>query len=92
MSRIEVDPTGGDDVTYHVEVTEGGSTSRHTVTMSDEDYRRLSGTGVPPDEFVEACFEFLLDREPKESILSKFDVTVISRYFPEFEEEIGGYL
>jgi hypothetical protein len=28
-------------------------------------------------------------REPKESILSQFDVEVIGRYFPEFEREIG---
>ena len=35
---------------------------------------------------------FLLDREPKECILGRFDVTVISRYFPEFERELRRYL
>jgi hypothetical protein len=34
----------------------------------------------------------LLDREPKEAILSRFDVSVISRYFPEFERELPRYL
>jgi len=34
---------------------------------------------------LEAAFRFLLDREPKESILERFDVMVISLYFPEFE-------
>jgi len=34
----------------------------------------------------------LLDREPKESILRRFDVTEISRYFPEFERELPHYL
>jgi hypothetical protein len=34
----------------------------------------------------------LLDREPKESILGHFDVAVISRYFPEFEQELPRYL
>jgi hypothetical protein len=33
----------------------------------------------------------LLDREAKESILQRFDVTVISRYFPEFERELPRY-
>jgi len=33
-----------------------------------------------------------LEREPKESILSRFDVTVVRRYFPEFEDEIRTYL
>ncbi len=37
-------------------------------------------------------FGFLLDREPKESILGRFDVTVIARYFPEFERELPNYL
>ena len=40
----------------------------------------------------QAAFRFLLDREPKESILRRFDVTVISRYFPEFEREFPHYL
>ena len=40
----------------------------------------------------EATFRFLLDREPKESILTRFDVTVIARYFPEFERELPRYL
>ena len=41
---------------------------------------------------VEAAFAFLLDREPKESILARFDLSVISRYFPEFERELPRYL
>lgn len=35
---------------------------------------------------------FLLDREPKESILSVFDMRVIRRYFPEFDDAFPGYL
>ena len=45
-----------------------------------------------PERCLEAAFRFLLDREPKESILRRFDVTVISRYFPEFERELPRYL
>ena len=33
-------------------------------------------------------FEFLLEREPKESILRQFDLPLIGRYFPEYEREI----
>jgi hypothetical protein len=40
-----------------------------------------------PERCLEATFRFLLDREPKESILGRFDATVISRYFPEFERD-----
>ena len=34
-------------------------------------------------------FEFLLEREPKESILARFDLSVIARYFPEYDREIA---
>jgi hypothetical protein len=38
---------------------------------------------------VTESFRFLLEREPKESILGSFDLTVIGRYFPEYEREIA---
>ena len=76
------------DDAFLVRVDEGSSESTHTVTISDEDYERLGSGYGSKEAFLEACFEFLLEREPKESILSSFDVAVISRYFPEFEDEI----
>jgi len=79
--------------TFDVEVREGRGASRHTVTLDDATFTRLAGaTGATAEELVHAVFEFLLEREPKESILSRFDVTVVSRYFPEFEGEIASYL
>jgi len=41
-----------------------------------------------PQEVVHASFEFLLDREPPSAILRRFDLAVIGRYFPEYEEEM----
>lgn len=90
---IEVEPMDDDDpMAFRVQVAEDGSKSQHTVTMGRGTYEALTGGRTPPDETIRGAFEFLLDREPKEQILRTFDVTVISRYFPEFEEEIGGYL
>jgi len=37
---------------------------------------------------VRASFEFLLEREPAASILPRFDLTVIERYFPEWRAEM----
>ena len=37
---------------------------------------------------VRASFDFLLEREPAGSILPRFDVTVIERYFPQWREEM----
>lgn len=77
--------------TFRVEVDEGGSSSEHQVTVDDEDFARLPDR-TTPEELIEASFRFLLDREPKESILSRFKLSVISRYFPEYPDEIRDYL
>ena len=60
--------------------------------MARETCERLTAGGHTPEACLEAAFRFLLDREPKEAILGRFDVTVISRYFPEFEQALPGYL
>jgi hypothetical protein len=89
---IEVRQTGHDDpLEFDVAVREGRGESRHHVTMSKDACERLAGQQTP-ERCIEAAFRFLLDREPKESILLRFDVAVISRYFPEFERELAGYL
>jgi hypothetical protein len=82
----------GDPYAFEVRVAERGTETRHRVTMTDATYRKLVGEKASPERVVEAAFEYLLDREPKESILRSFDVNVISRYFPTFEREIAGYL
>lgn len=73
---------------FQVIIREHDSLTRHDVTMSRTDFDRLTGGEGSQEDFVSRCFEFLLEREEKESILSSFDVTEIGRYFPEFEREI----
>jgi hypothetical protein len=93
IDMIEVRRTGeGDSLEFEVVVREGKSETRHHVTMSQETCERLAAGKHAPERCLEAAFRFLLDREPKESILSRFDVSVISRYFPEFERELPRYL
>ena len=90
---IEVRETGtGDPMTFTVKVKEGGSHTTHNVTMSMALYKDLTGGKITPRRCMEAAFEYLLDRESKESILSSFDITVISRYFPRFRSEFGQYI
>jgi hypothetical protein len=74
--------------TCRVRVHEGGSTTEHTVTVASADLARLVPGASDPVDLVRRSFEFLLTREPKESILRTFDVTVIGRYFPEYERSI----
>jgi hypothetical protein len=90
---IEVRRVAGDDpLAFEVVVREGKGETRHHVTMSRAMCERLTAGKHTPERCLEAAFRFLLDREPKESILGRFDVTVISRYFPEFERELPRYL
>jgi hypothetical protein len=90
---IEIRRTGeGDPLAFEVVVREGESESHHQVTMTGATCKRLAGGKHAPERLIEAAFSFLLDREPKESILGRFDVTIISRYFPEFERELPKYL
>lgn len=89
---IEVEPIeGGDPLRFRVRVTEGDGASEHRVEVPEEDHERIAPSHEARD-LVEASFEFLLDREPKESILQSFELATINRYFPEYEDEIGSYL
>ena len=90
---IEVRRGSGDDpLNFEVVVHDGTGETRHHVTMSRDMCERLTTGKHTPERCLEAAFRFLLDREPKESILGRFDVAVISRYFPEFERELPRYL
>lgn len=93
MAEIQVETTRDEPpYEFSVEVAETGGSTLHDVTVQGRTYERLTDGQVPPERFAEACFKFLLDRESKESILSRFDAEDIAKHFPEFEEEIGGYL
>jgi hypothetical protein len=82
----------GDPLKFEVIVRDGKGETRHNVTMAQITCNRLTAGKYTPERCLEAAFRFLLDREPKESILERFDVTIISRYFPEFEQELPRYL
>ena len=71
-----------------VTLKDSRSSKSFRVTVQKSDYERLTEKSVPVETLVRKSFEFLLEREPKESILSQFDLMVIGRYFPEYEQEI----
>jgi hypothetical protein len=89
MADIKVSSSDrGDVYEFQVTVGERGSRTQHRVTLKKVDYDRLSGGLASPEDLVRESFQFLLERESKESILRSFYLTVISRYFPEYEREI----
>jgi hypothetical protein len=71
-----------------VEVAEDGSATSHRVSVTAADLARLAPGAADPVDLVRRSFVFLLEREPKESILRSFELTVIGRYFPDWEQRI----
>jgi hypothetical protein len=89
MSRVEVTASVVGDGWDCMVTVRDGSETHHRVRVSRADLARLAPGESDPVGLVEASFAFLLEREPKESILPEFDLSVIGRYFPDYEREIG---
>ena len=76
------------DSTNFEVIVEGNTTTTHRVTVTHSYYQKLTNNRVTPEVLVETSFKFLLERESNTSILPRFDLPVIERYFPEYEETI----
>ena len=67
-----------------VDVSDATGISHHVVRVSDKDVDRW-GHGRSVEQLVADSFAFLLEREPKASILREFDLSDIKRYFSDYE-------
>lgn len=85
-ATIHVEPLSGG--AFQVRVNEGATESSHRVTLKPEYLKRLTAGKMEAPELIRQSFEFLLEREAKESILSRFDLQDIQRYFTDFERTI----
>ena len=83
--RCRLTPQG---FTCEVTVGDDGEATRHTVLVSQDDLARFAPGHYDADELVTASFAFLLEREPREAILRRFELPVIERYFPGYEAHI----
>ncbi len=83
MAKIEV--AQKDPETFEVTVRASRNTT-HTVKLSADYYQNMTGGRVSPEALIEKSFEFLLERESNTMILSRFDLPLIGRYFPEYEK------
>ena len=72
---------------YEVTV-QSNTITTHLVTLSDEVHKNLTNEKVTKEELLDFSFKFLLDREPNTSIMSSFELTVISRYFSDYEKSV----
>jgi len=62
--------------------------THHKVTVPRDDYEELSTDNSSPKELIEESFQFLLEREPRQAILSSFEIRTIESYFPEYPRTI----
>ena len=81
----------GEPRQFEVVLRDRGGDFHYQVTMSQTVFERLSGGKATLEECIRAAFRFLLDHEPKESILRRFDISTIERYFPGFFREFPRY-
>jgi hypothetical protein len=90
MTEIDVAcAAAGEGWACSVRLREDGGATDHEVAIRPADATAHGLRSVDDAErFVRETFGFLLEREPKESILRSFDVSVVGRYFPEYEREI----
>jgi hypothetical protein len=75
------------ETAYQVTVVDK-TTTLHEVTVQIDYALKLTAGKIENANLVKASFEFLLEREPNTSILRSFDLGVIARYFPEYENTI----
>ena len=72
-------------------VDDDGSSTEHDVSVRRDEYQRYT-QGEDVKVLLEASFRFLLEREPKESILRRFALSDIERYFPDYPGAISAHL
>ena len=66
--------------------------TEHVVVLSDLTLKKLTNNLKTKEELLMFSFEFLLEREDNTSILGTFELSEISRYFPDFSCYIENWL
>lgn len=90
MAKITVTKLSEDQLMkFRVLVEEKDSQTEHSVSLNRADYFRITSGKAAPEKLIQQSFEYLLEQEPKESILASFDFNVIGQYFPKFPKEIS---
>jgi hypothetical protein len=79
--------THGEDWLCDVTVDQSGRRTRHAVTVRRADLERWADGTEREDveSLVARSFDFLLEREPPSAILASFELSLIQRYFAEYD-------
>lgn len=71
-----------------VVVGDDASATEHMVEVDRATLDDLA-PGAIPDELVRESFVYLLEREPRESIMRTFALPIIARFFSDYPDEIS---
>ena len=75
-----------DDV-FQVTVADSMTTT-HEVTVTDQSLTDLTENKMTKTQLLKFSFNVPPDREPNKTILSSFDIDVISKYFSDYKDEV----
>lgn len=84
--EVRCDPTA-DGWRCLVRLGPEADAGEHEVTVDRPTLEDLA-PGATPEALVDASFRFLLEREPPDAILRRFELPIIGRYFADFPDEI----
>jgi hypothetical protein len=87
MADMTITPVA--DREFEVQLRDPGGETNHRVSVPEDLIAELELPADDLEGFVRASFEFLLEREPASAIMSEFSLDVISRYFPEYRDELS---
>lgn len=83
---ISITPAGPHE--FGVEVTEGDETTSHKVIVPRALLDEWGLEEADSERVIRESFAFLMEREPATSILPEFSLAIISRYYPEYKDEL----
>jgi hypothetical protein len=84
---ISITPAAGPHE-FGVEVTEGNETTSHKVIVPPSLLEDWGLEETDSENVIRESFAFLMEREPATSILPEFSLAIISRYYPEYKDEL----
>jgi hypothetical protein len=85
---VACEPLAGGGWRCSVTVGDDAAATSHSVQVDRETLDDLA-PGATPEDLVRASFEFLLEHEPRESIMRSFELPVIGRFFGDYADQIG---
>ena len=90
MTDVSITSMGPSE--FGVQVREGDQETSHRVSVPQSLVDDLGLPDLDAERLVRETFLFLLEREPATAILPEFSLDQVSRYFPEYHDEVRARL